>query len=133
MNPTEQTWSETCEGCGTHENVVKRCVGGSYEGNAYDYWCETCLEEDEEENNKQKEPPKWIGGEDALIASLRIANPIAKDGVFLLKCYYTTTDKPMNLMDILKYYDQREKNEAAVPLCSNHRKCKGDARVCECA
>ena len=44
----EECFPHECEGCGTEENVVKRCIGGSDEGNAYDYWCKTCLLDEED-------------------------------------------------------------------------------------
>ena len=44
---------EECE-CGSTENLKKICVGGSYEGNAYETWCQKCIDEAEEELKQEE-------------------------------------------------------------------------------
>ena len=44
---------EECE-CGSTENLKKVCVGGSYEGNAYETWCQKCINEAEEELKQEE-------------------------------------------------------------------------------
>jgi len=44
----EQKKVSECE-CGSKTDLKKVCVGGSYEGNAYETWCQKCLDDADNE------------------------------------------------------------------------------------
>lgn len=50
MMTTTISTSAKCE-CGNNTDLKRVCVGGSYEGNAYEIWCGKCIEKSEEEHS----------------------------------------------------------------------------------